>query len=154
MRVSPERMWKKSRLQKEFIHEMEGSKIDLLTVSLLSLSLSPSLLHFWVVYWLIWPEPVCIQQVQTLQLASTRRGGCKGPPAPPTYFGKADKRDKLGEKSDCGGSHNFLIIRVRLISEITSAKELLGDSSPWISPALACFEPLELQHIWKIIMPW
>ena len=77
---------------------MEGSKIDLLTVSLLSLSLSPSLLHFWVVFWLIWPEPVCIQQVQTLQLASTWRGGCKGPPVPPTYFGKADKRDKLGEK--------------------------------------------------------
>lgn len=98
MKVSPERMQENSSLQKEFIHEMEGPIIDLLTVSLFSLSLSPSVLHFWVVYWLIWPQPACIQQVQGLQLPSAHSGGCKGPAVPSTYFGKADKRDKLGEK--------------------------------------------------------
>ena len=90
----------------------------------------------------------CIQQGHSLHLPSTHSGGCKGPAVPPTYFGKADKRDKPGEKSDCGGSHNFLTIRrALLISEITLAKELLGDNSPWISLSLAWFEPLELKHI-------
>lgn len=155
MKVSPERMQENSSLQKEFIHEMEGPIIDLLTVSLFSLSLSPSVLHFWVVYWLIWPQPACIQQVQGLQLPSSHSGGCKGPAVPPTYLGKADKRDKLGEKKWLWWQPQ-LSKHKKNTADIWDyfGQRLLADNSTHISLTLAWFEPLELKHIWTIIMPW
>lgn len=62
----------------------------------------------------------------------------------PSYLGKANKKDMLGEQSDCGGSHNFLTIRrVGLVCGIILAKKQLSDNSPWISRISPWFGPLE-----------